>query len=69
MAENDGPTHVAYRSSITGKFVTAGFADEHPSTTFKETLPDTGPHEVETNDEHEDEAAHQAQAAEKASDQ
>lgn len=63
MAENDGPTHVAYKSAVTGKFVTRKFAEKHPRTTYKDTIPDHVT-SVDTNDALEDEAAHIAAAAE-----
>lgn len=56
VTENSGPTHVAYKSSVTGEFVSKDFAEKHPRTTFKTNIPDR---EVIThNDENENEDQH-----------
>ncbi len=35
-------SHTGYRSSTTGKFVKKTYADKHPSTTQKESIPNPG---------------------------
>jgi hypothetical protein len=60
MGENDGPEHVAYKSSVTGKFVTEQFAEEHPRSTYKTSIPDR--EVTEHNDDSEPLEAHASAA-------
>jgi hypothetical protein len=43
MAQNDGPNHVVYRSSETGRIVTKEYAEAHPKKTYADTVPDRKP--------------------------